>query len=316
MYKTRVFWATYSEIPSGWYIRPHSHDFFHLVYVKSGQLVYLANGNLYNLSKGNLILFPPGVVHETPKNAHTLSTIYEVKFYILDEELLKLCSSPRAFLFSNALQFEHMLQYISHHWSLNGIHIADSIDSFLSAILHSMHITEDDVAHSVYIDTADYSVLTKKIISYIENNYMEPYRLEQLAATLEYNKNYICTAFRRDTGITIVDYLTFVRIRKVLRFLYNLDFDSDTKINMISQYVGYQNSSHFNRVFKSMTGLTPSQYVSAIVSRDPGRNPTKLAKYYEEKLGIHILPLSQSLKYMRGLKDAIGDDQQTPPNQG
>ena len=308
MYRTQTLWANYSEIPSGWHIRAHSHSFFHLVYVKSGQIVYHANGTLYHLVKGSLILFPPGVVHETPKNANTLCNMYEVKFSIIDEELLKLCSSPTAFLYHNAFRFENMLQFISYHWCLNGTHVSDSIDSFLSTILFSIHALEDAPVRSAYIDTSDYSLLTKKVINFVESNYMEPYHLEQLATTLEYNKNYICTAFRRDTGITIVNYLTFVRIRRVLGYLYHLDFDNDTKINMISQYVGYQNSSHFNRVFKKLTGLTPSQYISGLASVNPDLNPTKLSKYYEEKLGLHILPLSESLKNMRGLKDVIHDD--------
>lgn len=305
MYKTQAFWAAYSEMPVGWHIRTHSHTFFHLAYLRSGSIVFRSSDEVYPLSKGSLIIFPPGVVHETTGDSQTLCNMYEVKFHILDDRLRALWDNGKVFCAHHVSQFESILQYISYHWCVNGTHVSDIIDSFLCTILFSLTATEADYVRSAYITTSGYSQLTKRIINHIESNYMEPYRLDHLAEILEYNKNYMCTAFRKDTGITIVDYLTYVRVRRVLSWMYYLEINSDTKINTLSQCVGYQNSSHFNRVFKKMTGTTPSKYAAALISEGHELGVTKLAKYYEEHLGLRILPLHQSLENMRKLGEAM-----------
>ncbi|MDD5017355.1 MAG: helix-turn-helix transcriptional regulator [Eubacteriales bacterium] len=85
---------------------------------------------------------------------------------------------------------------------------------------------------------------------------MNKISLETIAKTLGYNKHYICTAFKKDTGITIFDYLNFVRIRHAAEmFSY-----SDKDLLTICQRVGFTNLSHFNHTFKKLTGLPPGQY--------------------------------------------------------
>ena len=80
--------------------------------------------------------------------------------------------------------------------------------------------------------------------------------LETIANTLDYNKHYLCAAFKKDTGITIIDYLNFVRIRHAAElFSY-----SDKDLTTICMRVGFTNLSHFNHTFKKLTGLPPGQY--------------------------------------------------------
>lgn len=302
MYNTQVLWAVCNELPAGWSVRQHSHDFFHLFYVRVGRMTFHSGNTHYHLCNGDIIIFPPNVDHEIPHDEHTLCEMYEVKFRILNTDMQKAWDNGKALWSNNTSHLENMLRYITYHWCLKNKHVSDSIDSFLTAILFSL-TANNAASQSIYIDTSQYSDLTKKIIFYVENNYMEDYSLSRLTSELGYNKNYICSAFRRNTGISISSYYTFVRIRRILYILYYLDTSGETKINILSQSVGYKDASHFNRVFKKMTGVTPGEYVKALATN--GETPSALAIYYEKHLGTHILPLHQGIRYINGIKNVI-----------
>lgn len=75
---------------------------------------------------------------------------------------------------------------------------------------------------------------------------------------------YICLLFKQETGVTINEYMTAIRIRKAKEFLAC----SDRKIYDICLSVGYTSPSYFTRLFKKSTGLTPSEYRDMIVSSE------------------------------------------------
>jgi len=302
MYKTQVISALCSEKAKRWSTRPHSHTFFHLFFVCKGKVIFRSGDNEHHLTRGGLIIFPPNVEHSISRNNYTPSDMCEIKFDILDKNLRKLWDNNSVFLASHVSHLESIIRYITYHWCVNGAYTSDSIDAFLTTILFSL-ISSNTGFRSIYTDISNYTDITKRIISYIENNYMKAYSLEQLSAEMHYNKNYVCTAFREDTGISISHYYNYVRMRRILVSLYYLDTTGSVTINMLSNYVGFRDYSYFCRVFKRMTGLTPSEYVNALSAKDSdGRN--YLSKYSEKNLCIKVLPLKQGLEYMKGLKEA------------
>ena len=62
--------------------------------------------------------------------------------------------------------------------------------------------------------------------------------------------------FKRDTGITINDYITKIRMEKAIEMLK----DPSVKLYDICYAVGYSDPSYFSKVFKKYTGLSPKQY--------------------------------------------------------
>ena len=67
---------------------------------------------------------------------------------------------------------------------------------------------------------------------------------------------YFSTLFKRQTGIQLRDYIVQVRIEKAKEFLNG----TDKKIMEIAFESGYQDTAHFNRAFKKVVGMSPSQY--------------------------------------------------------
>ena len=70
------------------------------------------------------------------------------------------------------------------------------------------------------------------------------------------NASYIGRLFKIETGVLFTDYINNIRIEKAQEMLANGSF----KVNDILEKVGYTNKSHFFRVFKKITGVSPVEY--------------------------------------------------------
>lgn len=97
---------------------------------------------------------------------------------------------------------------------------------------------------------------TTQIVSYIHKHYQEDITLEQLAQMFYVSPFYLCREFKRYTNSTIVQYVNITRVMNAQRRL----METDKTVTEISRETGFSNLTHFNRVFKSITGTTPSGY--------------------------------------------------------
>lgn len=306
MEKLQLIWSGETELPAGWELQPHTHDFFHLAYVRSGNLVFRADGEDYNLSEGSLILVPPFMVHGVPQDTHNLCIQYEVFFRILDPELKCIFENQKAFVLHNSSHLENLFSYIYMTYSSSDLLRASSVSSFLLTILFSFLADQPSPENSSerYVDSSQYSPLVQSIIRYVENNYDEKYNLQSLASTLGYNKNYLCTFFRRETGTSISEYLNYHRIRKILIFLQYIGYNKEVPIHDLAHQCGFMNPSYFNRVFKKYTGMTPKEFIHIFFKDSDGQEQSAFKKYYIEHLDLKRYSIQESLEYMRGLKAA------------
>lgn len=94
------------------------------------------------------------------------------------------------------------------------------------------------------------------IIQWIEQNFNEEFRLDQLAASLHLSPFYLSRLFHTVTGTSLTRYITDRRIREACLLLQK----SSLSIGYVGQAVGFNNPSYFNQLFKRETGLTPQQY--------------------------------------------------------
>lgn len=96
----------------------------------------------------------------------------------------------------------------------------------------------------------------KRIISYIEENYIKKVTLEELAEAAQCNPQYLCHFFKEIAGVPPVQYLIRYRIEKAQEFLEN----STKTVLEISLDCGFENVSYFIRQFKKAVGMTPREY--------------------------------------------------------
>jgi two-component system, response regulator YesN len=98
--------------------------------------------------------------------------------------------------------------------------------------------------------------MIEQICSYIDKNYMNELSISTIAEHVFLTPNYVSLIFKQATQLTVIEYITKVRIEKAKELLKS----PDLKIFEIAEMVGYPNPRYFSKVFKKATNLHPSQY--------------------------------------------------------
>lgn len=92
---------------------------------------------------------------------------------------------------------------------------------------------------------------------YIEEHYTESdINIEKIAGQIQMSVSYFSMEFKKYVGITYIEFLTDLRIRRAKELLRG----TALKISEISEMVGYENPSYFNFIFRKNVGKTPGEY--------------------------------------------------------
>lgn len=85
---------------------------------------------------------------------------------------------------------------------------------------------------------------------------MEDISIQEISKEVYLSSNYIGLIFKQETGESITDYLTNVRIERAKQLLKT----TDLKILGVAEMTGYENPQYFSTVFKKYVGVNPQQY--------------------------------------------------------
>jgi len=110
-------------------------------------------------------------------------------------------------------------------------------------------------------DAAGTSRPIGEVKKYIEAQYANEISLELAAKHVHIHPMYLSKIFKKETGVNFIEYLTEVRIAHAKQFLA----DARLKVYEVSAKVGYNDSKHFSKVFKSAVGVTPYEYRKVVL---------------------------------------------------
>ncbi len=91
---------------------------------------------------------------------------------------------------------------------------------------------------------------------YIREHIMDKLTLSQVSAAVHLNQYYFCKTFRRVTGLTFTEFVARTRTETAKNLLLN----PNVRVSEIAYASGFQSLTHFNRVFKTIVGESPTEY--------------------------------------------------------
>jgi len=100
------------------------------------------------------------------------------------------------------------------------------------------------------------SPLIQKARLYIESHQQEELHVQDVAKVLNLSVFYFCKVFRKATGKSFTEDLSEVRVAKAKNLLQN----PHIRVAEIAFEVGFQSLTHFNRVFRKLTGQSPTAF--------------------------------------------------------
>lgn len=132
---------------------------------------------------------------------------------------------------------------------------AETRDELINSVKENFLFLIKTVSSSVNINN---NPLLIKARNYIDKNYNKDITLKEIADYVALSPSYLSKLFKEQFKITVIDYLTEVRINAAIRLLDN----SKLAIKQIAARVGYNDSNYFSKVFKKNTGQTPTEFRS------------------------------------------------------
>lgn len=100
------------------------------------------------------------------------------------------------------------------------------------------------------------SLAFRNALTYIKLHSAEKLQLEDVAEAVGFGKTYLCALFQKNMATTFTQYLLGIRLERAKELLKN----TDLKLEEVARRCGIGEPSHFFRLFKKATGLTPAAY--------------------------------------------------------
>ncbi len=237
-------------------IASHYHEFYEIYYLESGERYHFMDEELYKLTAGQFIIFKPYQLHHSYGEQNmpfSRILIYFNEDSIEVEEIRKIMDDMvGVYQFSSDknAEFYQLLTTLLKEQEERIEFYMSNMKSLLNQILVLL-VRSKLAKRDVYSDNR-----ITRIISYIHQNYRKKISTEDLAKEFFISKWHLCREFKNYMHITIIQYINYTRITEAQKLL----LEGTKSITEISSEVGFDSMTHFERVFKQIVGITPTQF--------------------------------------------------------
>lgn len=247
-------------------VKSHYHEYFELYYLETGERYHMIEDRLYKIYPGEFLLFSPYVMHHSYGEENVefkRLLVYFRKDEVDSPALLRMLEEGTGVYKPDVrtkVLIHRMLETLLKEQEKEGALTELYGHTLLNLILLTI------VRHIQTPVKEEKRGWVAEVINYIHLHYYEDISLESLAQRFYVSPYYLCREFKKYTNSTLIQYLNVTRIMNAQRKF----METDGNITAISKATGFSNITHFNRVFKAVTGMTPSQYRKLLVRERKG----------------------------------------------
>jgi len=243
-----------------WHSVPHTHNHIELFYITGGNGQFLIEDQLYPVNANHLIIINPKVTHtEVSLNAQPLEYIVlgieGIELAISDNSNGRFCILDH---FESA-EIHSCLRNILREMEIKNTGYEDICQAFMEIlIIRLMRSTDLAVPSEPPVITGNRQCAAVR--RYIDLHFKEPLSLDQLAEEAHMNKYYLSHAFKREYGISPINYMIGKRLDES-KYLLS---ETDLSMSQIAQLLGFSSLSYFSQVFRRTQSVTPMEFRQSI----------------------------------------------------
>lgn len=239
----------------------HSNN-MEVVYVITGQAHVVIGNTLYKVHGSDIVLINPGVEHSVKCQEDTVLCVVSYSVQLLSglfpqwRQHILVCNSVVKETHSLEKAKRIMKQIVGECIRKDRVSQCAKLSllyKLLGYLLEDVHLADRD-SEGISSDKTD--VRMDQMYQYIDENYRGSISLSDLAEKLYISASTLSRHFKKKTGMYFAEYVNKVRMDYAVQELVY----SDESITRIAVDSGFSNLSVFNRIFKDMYGMSPSQY--------------------------------------------------------
>ena len=250
---------TKSKYDSDWHSTLHTHPFTELFYVVDGKGEFNIQGQRFPVKANDFVIINPQVEHTELSSP--------------DEPLEYIVLGIRGLSFSNLTPVSEG----GHPFSFFNLRDEQKdILRYLNAMVQeatSQPMSYELVCHNLLeillikilrhqhfdLEVGKQSKATKDISfikHYLETYYHESIQLEDLASMTHLSRFYISHSFKKEIGMSPMEYLIDIRIKESKILLRTTNYS----ISQVADIVGFTTPTYFSKQFRKSTGISPTDY--------------------------------------------------------
>ena len=239
-----------------WHSVPHTHNHMELFFIVGGKGQFLIDDQLYPVDVNTLVMINPNVTHtEVSLNAQPL------EYIVLGIDGIELATSKTSNgQFSILDHYESMeisscLRNILREMEQKNPGYEDICQAYMEILIIRLMRTT-----TLAVPSEPQAISTNRqcaaVRRYIDLHFKEPLTLEQLAEEGHMNKFYLSHAFKKEYGLSPINYMITRRIDESKYLLA----ETDLSMSQIAQLLGFSSLSYFSQVFRRTQDISPKEY--------------------------------------------------------
>jgi AraC-like DNA-binding protein len=250
----------------------HIHDEYEIYFLIAGERFYFIENKSYHIKTGSLVFINHNQIHKTSQSENSfheraliefnaqpfhsfLETTAELQLSQFFQEkhlILQLNESEQAYVLSLFDQIAKELKEKNTGYQMITMTTLARIFFFAQNIKYqSMQLY-----HQLSMPTTSIHKTVSEVASYISTHYDTVNTLEDTARKFYISKSYLSRIFKYVTSYTVNEYINLTRIQQARHLLRN----SNLNVSEISEKIGYNSVSYFERVFRKHTETSPLKY--------------------------------------------------------
>lgn len=253
----------------------HRHKEAQLIWIIRGNGTLIVDSHFHDFSENDIFLIAPQQSHvfrgqtTDREEVHTLSVFYDpegtLNALLNLPELRPFHSFIKEYPGGFRVPGRHTSFIAKRMLKIQKANPADQIIHFLHLLraFCKMDPKPDSLASltSGALSEGE-GIRMGKIYNFVLKNYKNPLTLDDVAAEAHLTPQAFCRYFKKHTGITFVTFLNKLRVNEACRNLTSGNFDN---ISGLAYSCGFNSIANFNRVFKSVAGTSPKDYLNRYI---------------------------------------------------
>ncbi len=245
----------------------HTHDFYELEFLVSGERHYFTKSQMYKLSAPTLLVLPPHSTHKFESNGCEIYTL-QISPETLGEDQLNFLNhlakqgvvsfpvqklSPLRATYECLLKIYSSFPFNTHKKIAFNIQLGKLFYLFFTYAKIQKQETHYSLVSDINPSTAP---VILKVIDYLHNHYKESFSLDDLCKIFHVSKSYLSASFIRATNTPIFQYKLSLQLEEAKRLCRETRYSYDK----IAEMTGFSSGNYFRLIFKKHEGQTPNQH--------------------------------------------------------
>lgn len=273
----KIITMHYFEFDRNFFYKGERHDFWEMVYADKGPLQIITNKNEFTLLQGECYFHKPNEFHMHKANGVIAPNVFIISFSCNSESMkffkskhIKVPSKLRGLISSMIDEGKKTFDLPFNNPELKELRLLpDSVvggqqmvrtylEQFLilllryetasvkSSVFASKELMIEDLAHRMLLklDSTAYKAIS----------------VEEFCREMQYSKTYLSKIFLKNYGYTIKEYINNVKISEAKKLIREYKYN----FTQISDMLCFSDPLYFSRVFRRVTGMSPSEYKKSV----------------------------------------------------